>query len=508
MEFFEKLDFLMKLTSTTNSALAFNTNLDPSHISRLRRGQRNALKNTGTIQLMSSYFARNIKEEYQRKALFEAIKCKKQLTETSEITDHIANWLKEKKPDEITSVREFLNGFSNYNTGKKPMEKVQTEITEAHSPSDVSVLYGVEGKRLAAAAFLRSVVAENKPQTLLLFSDEATEWMTADRNFTAEWTSLMTQVLAKGNRIKIIHTVSRDLDEMLHAIRQWMPLYMSGLIEPFFYPRKRDGLFKRTIFISPGVAAVTSTSLGGSIEQAPNIFTKNDEVIRALSVEFEEFLKQCKPLLHIYTAKEKNAYFELLRKFEKEKNKALLKTESLSLLTMPESVVTKINRRLDKTDIDLIDIGKERIRIFRENIKENSISEFIQVFDPAKVKDGKIKVSFSEMLLGGAAHYTMDEYILHLENVLDLLKGNENYHVHLIPEETSEYMVFVKEEIGAIVAKTSAPPIVLVIKETNLVSAFWDFLNNMISEKEERHPDNDSSAKKLQAYIKKLKESQ
>jgi hypothetical protein len=29
----------------------------------------------------------------------------------------------------------------------------------------------------------------------------------------------------QGNKIKIIHTISRDLDEMLNAISQWMPLY-------------------------------------------------------------------------------------------------------------------------------------------------------------------------------------------------------------------------------------------------------------------------------------------
>ena len=74
MKFCEKLDFLMKLTNTTNSALALYTKLDPSHISRLRRGQRNTLRNTGSIQLMAAYFARNTKADYQRKALADVLK--------------------------------------------------------------------------------------------------------------------------------------------------------------------------------------------------------------------------------------------------------------------------------------------------------------------------------------------------------------------------------------------------------------------------------------------------
>jgi hypothetical protein len=96
---------------------------------------------------------------------------------------------------------------------------------------------------------------------LLLFSDEATDWMTADQTFASKWASLMVQLLSKGNRIKIIHTVSRDLDEMLNAIRQWMPLYMTGLIEPYFYPKKRDGIFKRTVQSISGYMQIAYANL-------------------------------------------------------------------------------------------------------------------------------------------------------------------------------------------------------------------------------------------------------
>ena len=44
MRFSEKLDYLMKVTNTTNSALASSTSLDASYISRLRRGVRNLLR--------------------------------------------------------------------------------------------------------------------------------------------------------------------------------------------------------------------------------------------------------------------------------------------------------------------------------------------------------------------------------------------------------------------------------------------------------------------------------
>ncbi len=74
MQFYEKLDFLMNITKTSNSALGQKVKLDASYVSRLRKGQRSALKDFSCIHSMAEYFARNCKEDYQRKAIDEALK--------------------------------------------------------------------------------------------------------------------------------------------------------------------------------------------------------------------------------------------------------------------------------------------------------------------------------------------------------------------------------------------------------------------------------------------------
>ena len=74
MNFSAKLDFLMTITKTTNSALSLYTSLDASHISRLRRGQRSLSRNETYSGRMASYFARNCSRDYQRNALFDALR--------------------------------------------------------------------------------------------------------------------------------------------------------------------------------------------------------------------------------------------------------------------------------------------------------------------------------------------------------------------------------------------------------------------------------------------------
>ena len=121
----------------------------------------------------------------------------------------------------------------------------------------------------------------------------------------------------------------------------------------------------------------------------------------------------------------------------------------------------------------------------------------------------KIKVAFSEMLLGDTVYYTLEEYILHLEYILLLLEKYENFHVYFTNGETeAQYIVYAREELGAIVAKTSTPPVVLAINEANLATAFWDFLRSMIAEKPYQYPNNKESAKMLADYIQRIKQSQ
>jgi len=119
-----------------------------------------------------------------------------------------------------------------------------------------------------------------------------------------------------------------------------------------------------------------------------------------------------------------------------------------------------------------------------------------------------VKVSFSDMLSGDTVFYTAEEYINHLENLVNLLDTHENFHVKFIGDETSDhYMVYVKEDFGALVAKTTTPPIILAIDENNMNAAFWDYLIIIIGSESSYLRGREENYKKLTAYIDRLKEA-
>jgi len=504
MTFAEKLNFLMDITKTANSALAHRVALDASYISRLRSGKRLMPKETRMIQGMAAFLARRFAEDYQKKSLSDALKLVTLPDESGLLADEISHWLLHDDADSAQQVGRFLSDLSGII--ERQDAAFPTGDGQPSFPDEaVSIYYGVEGKRRAVEHFLSEVAARETPQTLLLFSDEGTSWMTDDPVFARRWAELMIIVLAHGNKIKIIHTISRDLDEMLSAITQWMPLYKSGSIEPYFYPKKRDGIFKRTLFIAQETAAVISNSVGDQVSIAANVLYRDRAAVASFAEEFLQYLRLCRPLMRIFTAREGEECYATLTEFQRGRTDSLIKTESLSLLTMPESLLAQILKRSGIDESDGTSIHEARCKSFLGNLQLSRFTEIISLADIETVKSGEVKVSMSDMLGSGVVYYTREEFTAHLEHVLVLLESCENYHVHLIDRPIEEhYMVYAREELGVIVAKTSHPPVVLAMSEGNMTAAFWDFLKSMIGERAYATPEKEASIAVLQDYLKRL----
>ncbi len=112
------------------------------------------------------------------------------------------------------------------------------------------------------------------------------------------------------------------------------------------------------------------------------------------------------------------------------------------------------------------------------------------------------------MFNGKELFYTPDDFAAHLSHIVSLIESFENYHVRLVKRSgESRYTVYAKEDTGVVVAKSSLPPAVLLIHESNITAAFWDFLKGMTDENSagtQEGADREAAAA-LRRYIEKLK---
>lgn len=481
MTFAEKLDFLMTLTKTSNSALAQWSNIDPSYISRLRRGDRNPASNQSYTMAMAVYFSKNCSQDFQWNAIVEIMgvtDASKSIADKESRKDLIYSWLNEEKPEKGSMVRGFLDNMAI----SQPL-KVSSVILsgeEAFSPvlENASITFGNQGMREAARIFLEKVVQSGKKHTLLLFSDQDTSWITEEPGFMKEWARLITKAIMTGNRIRIIHTVSRNIDEMMTAIRAWVPLYMTGAIEPFYYPKIRDGLFKRTLYVAPGTAAVSSAAMGSELSDTTLFIVTDPVSVAGFEREFTRYLSMCKPLMKIYRKSDTIEFTSALLDFEGSGSNVRVEGPP-SIYTLPLDTVEKVISRMGTLPKDdIMDFMRSRTERFERNIIANEYLHQVILPDIDAARNGTAEIALSDYFCASPIYYTVAELTGHIRNIIRYLKDFRNYHVRIIENsENKGYILYAKEERGVLVSKTSPPSVTFIMKESNLTAAFWDYLD-------------------------------
>ena len=287
-----KVDFLMNVTNMRNAQLARVLNLDASYISRIRAGKRGLPTKLPFIEPAAEFFARNAHEGYQADTLAREMGVRGGWpTEKGKAAHLIARWLE----GEIGASGRDAGDAAADGAGQTDEERVLASVRIAKA----GLYYGEQGRREAALAFLERIAAEGRPCELLLQSDEDTVWMYGDAGFAEQWASLMARLAQAGCTFTVVHTLSRGGNEMWEGVREWLPLYLTGAIRPYYYPRMRDGVRMRSLFVARETCALVSNSVQGMGSEALSILLDNVDAASALAREFDAYLALCRPLAQV-----------------------------------------------------------------------------------------------------------------------------------------------------------------------------------------------------------------
>ncbi|MBO4862791.1 MAG: transcriptional regulator [Eubacterium sp.] len=299
--FAEKLNAVMDLTNLSNIKLSKNLNVDPSYISRFRKGERIPKANSILLEKLCQYLYDRAVSHDQLDQLCEMIKLTDyQLMDEGTVYSSFKDWLCDfsRSSLAIMQLLKSISTFSPVTSTKLP------SYNDVAKPSiiDEDTLYyvGESGIQDASERFLVTVIEKNVPE-VWLYSDEPINWMTSSPVFYIKWVVLMSELVKKGVKIKIIHNIERDATEMVMAIQSWMPLYVSGCVEPYYSNIRLGKRFSHTIFIAPGTCAITSDAIQGYSAESIYTFHRDEKVLSHYEKQFDRMLKDCNPLAQIYS---------------------------------------------------------------------------------------------------------------------------------------------------------------------------------------------------------------
>ncbi len=301
--FGRRLNAVMELGGLSNSTLARSCNVDPSHISRFRNGLRSPKSNPILSKLLTENCFEQISQQDKLAELIqlmqEDISDVKDLStdDSKRLFDSFKIWLMESKTAAHKAAEDIIYSFANYYPPTESIPVPTTEMLAANTQHICDTYIGTEGLKQAILAFLSLAISKDAKE-LLLYSDYPINWL-EDKAYFMQWIALMTACLQKKMHMTLIHNVNRDSEEMVSAIKSWMPLYMSGNIDPYYSTKDNGNRFYHTLFVCPGIAAIESWQAADNSLEGIFHFMLDQDAIDLCVKSFESMMKNSRHLLKV-----------------------------------------------------------------------------------------------------------------------------------------------------------------------------------------------------------------
>lgn len=432
--FSEKMNAIMNLISLSNVRLARAINVDASYISRLRNGVRTPKVNSELGTLLGRELFSRIKEHSKIEDLTILMNIPNEIAEEDREMIFM-KWLFDSKV-EPPSFEQFLDNLDRFSTKTMVMklpESAQPDMEKILA--DRRTIYqGTEGIR-AAVLRLLAAAAGNPGSELLLYSDEEMNWLTEDRGFLMQWAAMMMACIRSGVKVRIIHNMYREKDELIDALNMWIPLYMSGRIESHVFRSSPSDVFSHTLFLLPGHACISASNVREGDANKIYDYITNEERLTAMKQSFDVLLQKSEPLLQVFTDRNMLFLHEVSHNTLENRHRLLLTSPSFA--SMSPELLEEI---LERNEI----VGEEREEIynsyriwnhrFLENSSENTIDEFVPAPADEELFAGQISICFGLEKWNGKLFYTPEEYGAHLREIKAHMKENPNYRFHFLPE--------------------------------------------------------------------------
>lgn len=315
--YYEKFDLLLKELEINVSKMAAALHYDASYISKIRTGKRAPSDPAAFAENVCGYVVRNcIGAEELKKAAALTGGTAEQLENQETYFQTLQNWLclaDFEKTDYISSFLQKMDEFNlddyiraiHFDSFKIPKVPFQLPVSRHY--------YGLKEMREGELDFLKHTVLSKSMEPLHLCSDMPVEDMAQDEEFARKYMFGLAMVLKKGLHIHIIHEVERPMKDMMLGLENWIPLYMTGQISPYYLKGIQNKVYSH-LHYSSGQAAMTGDCISGHHENAHYYLTSHKEEVERCRKNTEYLLKKASPLMDIYREKKKSSFMSSWKK--------------------------------------------------------------------------------------------------------------------------------------------------------------------------------------------------
>lgn len=474
---------LLTVVPINISDLARFLNYDPSYISRIRNGQRQPANPTEFARKISIFVTKHFQTVEQKAVISSLINCPmKELSNYTDFQDRMTNWLLAGSGAVKDSMTVFLEKLDEFNLNEYIHSIHFNELKIPSVPFQIPIsrtYWGIKEMMESELDFLKATVLSKSTAPVIMYSDMPMKEMAKDSEFPKKWMFGMAMMLKKGLHLYQIHNLDRSFDEMMLGLESWIPMYMTGLISPYYLKNVQNNTFLHLLKVS-GSAALSGEAITGCHENGKYYLTKSKREVAYYQRRADELLKNADSLMDIYRSEREAELNTFLISDIRKSGKRRGIRSTLPLYTISEELLERI---LIRHDID--GRQKQRIRKHVKMQKERIISilasetleDEVPALTPEEFSKNPPVLDLSGIFCETNLPYSEEEYMMHMSDTKAFARKNPNYILRISTTHAFHNLqILVHEGQWAIISKSKAPAIHFIIHHPKLRNAIENFI--------------------------------
>ena len=469
--FKNNLNILIKELKINVADLSRYMGFDASYLSKIRTGERTPKNIDDFINGICKYISDNYRRIEDKEKLSNIIG----YSISDEYNNDLINWISNDNSINNNSINSFLEKLDDFDLNDYietiKFDKLKVPTMPINFPKSKNY-YGLEGFKNSQLDTLKGIVLSKSKEDIFFYSNMPMTEASKDLDFTKKFMFGLALILKKGQHINIIHNLDRPFNELMMGLEGWIPLYMTGLINPYYYKDNYNYVYN-TIDISSGMYAMNGRCINGNINKSSFYLTNKKDELKYYKDNSKSLLKKANSLIDIYNVNRKSDFNKYINNINDDINNIYY---NLPIYTISNELLDKIlirnniNKKNQKLIKEYVNNEKKRINKLLIN---NKILDEISVLDKV---DFNLNLSLSGIFYDKKINYNYEEYKEHLDLIKKYKKENKNYNYKFINNNTFKNInISIINDNSFIVSKENAPSIHFVFNHPKLTNAIKNF---------------------------------
>ena len=488
--YLSNLHQLMEIMGIRSNELAKELSFDPSYISRIMSGKRRPAEVRSFNAQVVSLVCKKAEERDREDTLAVLLRLPlEELKNEERREEALLGWLGTNTEKVATHpVRSFLREVDGFDLDEY-VKSAHFDDMRRPVPPPVSlpkrkVYIGLKAMMEAQLDFLRLTSLNRSSEPVFLYSDFPLIEVTRDPEFPKRWMFGMLSMLRRGLKLRIIHDVHRPVSEMLLALGNYLPLYMSGQIEPHYLNRHQGELFSHMLWVSGGLALM-GEAVAGYPTEGMYTLTNHMAELRYAKKRARRLLERSEPLMKIYRDEERVQMLKEQRELLVKGDRRILCNFLPVTVLPPEELEFYLERagleaEHRKSVIRQVEYRRKMMvalsQRYHVRLDVPSISE-------EEFRKKPISLAFADIGRDISVDYSFEEYRAHLERVKEFCETYKNIEMASHPANSLRNVnIQLIHGQAMIVTKSRAPLICFVIRQANLLRTFEEFAVSIAGE--------------------------